>query len=95
MVIHLLVAALSSALLLPRKQGLSINSSDGSSAAGRPQGTSWAFFTRSAVKQNKSHYSALCDACTLAGLNKKVSGVSDSMKAHLQKCKNLSEAVHA
>ncbi len=39
-------------------------SSSGSSATGRPHGTLWAFFTKSASKQNKSHYSAFCDACT-------------------------------
>ncbi len=70
-------------------------SSSGSSATGRPPGTSWAFFTRSAVKQNKSHYSALCNGCTLVRLNVKVLGVSNSMKSHLQKCDNVSEAVHS
>ncbi len=70
-------------------------SSSGSSATGRPHGTLWAFFTRSAVKQNKSHYSAFCDACTLAGLNVKILGVSDSMKGHLKTCTNVPEAVHA
>ncbi len=70
-------------------------SSSGSSATGRPLGTLWAFFTRSAAKQNKSHYGAFCDGCTLAGLNVKVLGVSDSMKSHLQKCDNVSEAVHS
>ena len=70
-------------------------SSSGSSATGRPPGTLWAFFTRSAAKQNKSHYSAFCDGCTLAGLNVKALGVSDSMKSHLQKCDNVSEAVHS
>ncbi len=56
-------------------------SSSGSSARGRPPGTLWAFFTRSTVKQNKSHYSAFCDAWTLAGSNVKVLGVSDSIKS--------------
>lgn len=37
-------------------------SSSGSSATGRPTDTLWVFFTRSAAKQNKSHYSAFCDA---------------------------------
>lgn len=69
-------------------------SSSGSSATGRPPGTLWAFFTKSTVKQNKSHYSAFCDACTLAGSNVKVLGVSESMKGHLQKCTNVPEAVH-
>ena len=86
-VIHLV--ALSSALLLPRKQGLSIKSrvllaAAPQSPGGRPPGTLELFFTGSAVKQNESHYSAFCDACTLAGL--KVLGVSDYMKSHLQKC---------
>ena len=70
-------------------------SSSGSSAAGRPTGTLWPFFTRSAFKQNKSHYSAFCDACTLAGVTVKVLGVSESMKGHLTKCSHQSEAVHA
>ncbi len=70
-------------------------SSSGSSATGRPPGTLWAFFTRSAAKQNKSHYGAFCDGCTFAGLNVKILGVSDSMKSHLQKCDNVSEAVHS
>ena len=69
--------------------------SSGSSATGRPPGTLWAFFTRSIAKQNKSHYSAFCNACTVAGSNVKVLGVSDSMKSHLQKCTNVPEAVHA
>lgn len=70
-------------------------SSSGSSATGRLPGTLWPFFTRSTAKQNKSHYSAFCNACTLAGANVKVLGVSDSMKSHLQKCPHVSEAVHA
>ena len=69
--------------------------SSGSSATGRPPGTLWAFFTRSTAKQNKSHYSAFCHACTVAGSNVKVLGVSHSMKSHLQKCTNVTEAVHA
>ena len=70
-------------------------SSSGSSATGRPPGTSWASFTRSIAKQNKSLYSPFCDACTLAGFNVKALGVSESMKSHLQKCTNVSEAPHA
>ncbi len=70
-------------------------SSSGSSATGRPHGTLRAFFTKSASKQNKSHYSAFRNACSLAGLNVKVLGMSDFMKSHLQKCFNAREAVHA
>lgn len=69
-------------------------SSSGSSATGRPQGTLWAFFTRSSQKQNKSHYAAFCDPCNFAGTSSRVLGVSDSMKAHLQKCSNVPDAVH-
>ena len=69
-------------------------SSSGSSATGRPQGTLWAFYTRTSQKQNKSHYGAICDSCTFAGTSVRVLGMSDSMKSHLQKCPYVPDAVH-
>ena len=48
------------------------------------------------MKSKPAHFAgAFCDGCTLAGLNVKVLGVSDSMKSHLQKCDYVSEAVHS
>ncbi len=70
-------------------------SSSGSSATGRPTGSMWAFFTRTAAKQNKSHYGAFCNACTLAGHSVKVLGGSDAMKSHLVKCDHVSDDVKA
>ena len=67
------------------KLGQSQQSSSGSSTVGRPTGSFWPFFTRSALKQNRSHYSAFCNACTLAGGSVKVLGVAESMRSHLAK----------
>lgn len=66
-------------------------SSSGNSS-GRPPGTLWPFFTRSAEKQNSTHYTAYCDACSLAGQQPKgVTGKADSMRAHLLKCDRVSD----
>lgn len=56
------------------------HTSSGSSAVGRPTGSLWPFFTKSAQKQNKSHYGAFCIACIHAGTSTKILGVSDAMK---------------
>ena len=76
-----------------RYQQLS-SSASASSATGRPPGI-MGFLHKKCCKTNKSHYSAFCDACTLAGLDVKVLGMSDSMKSHLQKCDSLPEAVYS
>ena len=74
------------ARLLYHKPASSGNSS------GRQPGTLWPFFTRSAEKQNTTHYTAYCDACSLAGQQPKgVTGKAESMRAHLLKCDKVSD----
>ena len=68
--------------------------SSGSSVGGRKQSTLWPFFTKSAVKQNKSHYTAFCKACTNAGQPSSCTGKSDSMVHHLKICKHVPPGVH-
>ncbi|DBA90872.1 TPA: hypothetical protein ACH3X2_004242 [Trebouxia sp. C0005] len=65
------------------------------SSPGRPTGTLWSFFDKSATKQNSAHHTAYCKGCRVAGKQTGVTGKSDSMKAHLHRCCNVSDKVRA
>ncbi|DBA89048.1 TPA: hypothetical protein ACH3X2_000258 [Trebouxia sp. C0005] len=65
------------------------------SSTGRPTGTLWSFFDKSATKQNSAHHTAFCKGCRVVGQQIGVTGKSDSMKAHLQERDNVSDKVRS
>ena len=55
-----------------------------------------AVLNRSEQKNNSVHYWAYCKACTLAGKRGgggSLTGMADSMQAHLMRCDNVSKEV--